>query len=51
MPLGERKRRWQRMFDYISAHNVSTWRESFLAALNACPTAASAQAAAQPDPA
>ena len=51
MPLGERKRRWQRMFEHISEHNVSTWRESFLGALSACPTAAGVRAALQSDPA
>jgi trehalose 6-phosphate synthase len=50
MPLGERKRRWQRMFDYLREHTVAAWRRDFLDALGECPTALAAPArAATPD--
>ena len=43
MPLGERKRRWQRMMDYLRTHDVNAWRNKFLETLmsipNASPTA------------
>ena len=53
MPLGERRRRWQRMFDQLREHDVSSWRRDFLAALDACPAAAGASlsCAAGPGPA
>ena len=35
MPLGERKRRWQRMMDYLRKHDVNAWRNKFLATLSA----------------
>jgi trehalose 6-phosphate synthase len=37
MPLGERKRRWQRMMDHLRNHDVNAWRNRFLSALQACP--------------
>jgi trehalose 6-phosphate synthase len=36
MPLGERKRRWQRMMDYLRKHDVNAWRNKFLNALREC---------------
>ena len=35
MPLGERKRRWQNILRQLRAHDVTAWRESFLAGLRA----------------
>ncbi len=37
MPLAERRERWQTMMDVLTAQTITTWRESFLSALNACP--------------
>jgi trehalose 6-phosphate synthase len=37
MPLGERKRRWRRMFEHLREHDVIAWRRDFLAALADCP--------------
>ncbi|HEX3894706.1 MAG TPA: alpha,alpha-trehalose-phosphate synthase (UDP-forming) [Rudaea sp.] len=37
MPLGERKRRWQRMMEYLRKHDVNAWRNRFLDTLQACP--------------
>ncbi len=36
MPLGERKRRWQRMMDYLRKHDVNAWRNKFLTTLAQC---------------
>ena len=35
MPLKERRQRWKAMFDWLTAHDVTAWRESFLAAMAA----------------
>jgi trehalose 6-phosphate synthase len=36
MPLGERKRRWKRMMDYLRKNDVNAWRNKFLATLAQC---------------
>ena len=36
MPLGERQRRWQRMIEYLRAHDVTAWRKQFLQTLRRC---------------
>jgi trehalose 6-phosphate synthase len=33
MPLGERRTRWRAMFERLAAHDISAWRNEFLAAL------------------
>ncbi|HEX7770623.1 MAG TPA: trehalose-6-phosphate synthase [Dokdonella sp.] len=35
MPLEERRERWQAMFDHISRHDISAWRNAFVRALEA----------------
>jgi trehalose 6-phosphate synthase len=40
MPLGERKRRWKRMMDYLRVHDVNAWRNKFLDTLRNCNPAA-----------
>jgi trehalose 6-phosphate synthase len=40
MPLGERKRRWKRMMDYLRVHDVNAWRNKFLDTLRSCTPAA-----------
>ena len=42
VPLAERRRRWQGMYDWIKEHDVTAWQESFLSEL----AATSKQAAA-----
>src|SRR5262249_6786028 len=37
MPLAERKRRWQRMIEYLRVHDVTAWRNEFLPALHLSP--------------
>ena len=34
MPLAERKRRWQAMFEVVSAQDIAWWREAFLGDLD-----------------
>ena len=36
MPLGERKRRWQHMMEYLRTHDVNAWRNTFLKSLRDC---------------
>ncbi len=36
MPLGERKRRWQRMIEHLRTHDVNAWRNRFLETLRNC---------------
>ena len=35
MPLEERRARWQAMFDHLSRHDISAWRNAFVRALEA----------------
>jgi trehalose 6-phosphate synthase len=35
MPLEERRARWQVMFDYLSRHDISAWRNAFVRTLEA----------------
>jgi trehalose 6-phosphate synthase len=34
MPLGERRARWQAMFDHLREHDIAAWRGRFIAALS-----------------
>jgi len=36
MPVKERKRRWEALYDGVVRHDVSWWRDAFVAALEAC---------------
>ncbi|HEY6544065.1 MAG TPA: trehalose-6-phosphate synthase, partial [Dokdonella sp.] len=33
MPLDERRQRWRAMFDHISRHDISAWRNAFMQSL------------------
>ena len=54
MPLGERKRRWQRMIAHLRQHDVTAWRERFLRQLRGDDAGAAVRPAqdarAQPQP-
>jgi len=36
MPLKERKRRWEALYDNVHRYDVSWWRDAFVAALGSC---------------
>ena len=40
MPLGERKERWEGMYNRLRQYDISAWRESYLGALAELPAAA-----------
>ncbi|MGZ3297931.1 MAG: alpha,alpha-trehalose-phosphate synthase (UDP-forming), partial [Asticcacaulis sp.] len=40
MPLKERKRRWEALFDNVRTHDVRRWRDDFVAALKSSPSVA-----------
>ncbi|WP_119421624.1 alpha,alpha-trehalose-phosphate synthase (UDP-forming) [Desertibaculum subflavum] len=45
MPLDERRARWSGMMDIVRRHDITHWRETFMAALIAAPPVSSAAAA------
>jgi trehalose 6-phosphate synthase len=38
MPLSERRERWQSMFEHLEKHDITAWRNAFLAALGGTET-------------